>query len=191
MKLNIFPFNNKEESFVIAFVLVVIMALTFVNLQISFRRSRDFQRKEDVNSLSFNLFRFHEEFGFYPPSSEKGEVLACKKDDLPEDTTNIPLDELYAPCRYGFDALQDLTDLTREPYMRALPSDPDTDKGVSYFYVSNLKEFQFLTALEGEDEAEYNLKVRARGLPCGNQICNYGKGSSNLPLDKELPKIVN
>jgi type II secretory pathway pseudopilin PulG len=72
------------------------------------------------------------------------------------------------------------------------PKDPGTPNGYSYLYLTNGKYFQLYASLEGKsEESEYNSIIAAVGLKCGNYICNFGKASGNIPLDKSLEEYEN
>ncbi len=172
-------FFDKKEMLIVGSVLVIISVLSFYNLKISLRRARDFQRKDDIGIISNGIFLFKEDFGFYPPSSPDGKILACKKEGI--DT----------PCDWGWDSLSDISDASYAPYIKTIPADPSHGEGRSYLYISTLDNFQILASLEGKDEAEYVKAVEDRGLKCGKFICNIGKGSPGVPLDKSLEEYEN
>jgi general secretion pathway protein G len=62
-----------------------------------------------------------------------------------------------------------------------IPPDPHSKSGTTYVYLSDGNRYQIFAALEGADEAEYDAKIAARGIMCGNKICNMGL-SNNVPL---------
>ncbi len=76
--------------------------------------------------------------------------------------------------------------------IKNLPKDPGTPSGYSYLYITDGKFFQLYASLEGKtDEAEFNPKIAALNLKCGNYICNFGKASGSTPLDKTLEVYEN
>src|SRR5258708_7887717 len=76
--------------------------------------------------------------------------------------------------------------------IKNLPKDPGTPQGFSYLYLTDGKFFQLYASLEGKtDEAEYNPKINALNLKCGNFICNFGKASGSVPLDKSIEVYEN
>ncbi|CAN5325485.1 hypothetical protein BH10PAT1_BH10PAT1_4340 [soil metagenome] len=81
------------------------------------------------------------------------------------------------------------------PALSALPvspKDPGTPNGYSYLYITDGKFFQIYASLEGiKDEAEYNPKIASLNLKCGKFICNFGKSSGSVPLDKSLEEYEN
>lgn len=185
------PFGfNKQEFSVVSLILAVLVVAIFVNLQNSYRKSRDMRRKEDVRAVHDALMAFHNDFAYFPASDEQGRILACLTD-----TVNPPLDELgnviYEPCNWGEDAFRDVFDTEYSPYITSLPSDPHTDQGVRYRYISNGTHFQLYASLEGEGEAEYDEKIVNRSLSCGTRICNFGRSFSTTPLDISLEEYEN
>ena len=76
--------------------------------------------------------------------------------------------------------------------IKSLPKDPGTPSGYSYLYFTDGKYFQLYASLEGKtDEAEFNPKIEALNLKCGNFVCNFGKASGSTPLDISLEKYEN
>lgn len=168
---------KKHEIVILVLVLSVVGLLTYTNLQVSIRRARDFQRKEDLVNIANDLEHFHEAKRLYPKSSADGRVIACKS-DLETNKT------VYKSCSWYFDSFYD--DSGDNAYQSLLAGDPQTGLGASYLYVSSEKHFQLYAALEGSDEPEYSPAIFALGLHCGNRICNFGRSSTDTPLDKLL-----
>lgn len=191
------PFS-KNELIATSIILILIALVSFRNFQISLRRARDAQRKADIGSISNGIHKYSEDFGFFPPSSEDGRIIACKRDEkisLEDVDENLPLEEklkiVFRPCNWGEDPLRDATDLEYPAYIDKLPVDPNFDEGRTYRYISNLKRFQLYASLEGEDEAEYDVEIVERGLSCGEYICNFGRSSGATPLDKSIEEYEN
>ena len=69
---------SKNEIWGTVVILLIIFTLTILNLRISLRRSRDAQRQADVNAISDALDAYQKDFGYFPPASEDGKILACK-----------------------------------------------------------------------------------------------------------------
>src|SRR3989344_7289556 len=68
---------NKSEALFVGSFLVLISALIIFNLSISQRRSRDFQRKEDVNNITKVVEMFREKYGVLPVSDADGKIVGC------------------------------------------------------------------------------------------------------------------
>jgi hypothetical protein len=113
--------------------------------------------------------------------------MACKKpgDKVTKDK-NGRLVVNFIPCDWGVDAITDVTQDNGKLYMPLLPRDPDYKKGAEYHYISDGVRFQIYVSLEGKDEAEYDTKIIARNLSCGNLVCNAGRGYANTPTDISL-----
>lgn len=194
-------FFTKEETVGVATILILIIGLSLYNLQISLRRARDVQRKADLSAISNALARYEDDFGFYPPSSEDGKIVACKKEGVTpsfkrgseegQDAGKIDLLEVYKPCEWGKDSLRDVFDLDYPPYLQVIPADPHLERGVSYRYVSNGRRFQIYASLEGEDEDGVNIKIVERKLGCGSKVCNFGKSSGETPLEISIEEYEN
>lgn len=192
-------FFTKEESVVIALILFLIIVVSFGNFQLALRRSRDSDRKQDASRVASALRFYQEDFGFYPPSSKDGRIVACNKDggqieiDLEEKEMSLEeqLLQIFDPCEWGNDSLRDVTDPDYPPYMKGLPKDPQWEKGIKYVYRSNTRHFQLYVSLESEEEDEYNPDIVEYGVMCGERVCNFGKSSGVVPLDKSLEEYEN
>lgn len=186
-----FPLGfNKGEFLTVSAILLVLIAMIAINLQISFRKSRDLQRKNDIRTIYDALHAYHTDFGYFPLSDDEGKILACIK-DMDNIRTNELGEVLYDPCVWGQDALRDVFDESYRPYLPALPIDPHHREGASYYYISNGERFQIYGALEGINEPEYEESVISRQLNCGVRICNFGWAFGSTPLDKSLEAYEN
>jgi len=185
------PFT-KKEAFGVGIIFLAVVLVTFYNLQIALRRSRDSQRKQDLGVISDALHKYNEDFGFFPPS-ENGKIKACKAsnfDDVFKKLTEAKsLDrdiffEGLRACEWSKDPLANLLDTDYPAYIPLLPGDAMVASGVSYYYLSNSRRFQLYSFLEGEDEeGGYDSGIVERGLPCGSKVCSFGKSSIDTPLD--------
>lgn len=194
-------FFKKDEIAVVSFVLVVLFVISFFNFRVALRRSRDAQRRADLADVSNALDRFHKDFGKFPFASEDGKIIACEPDNFDELVVQFRENSQFkfsdylkelGDCRWGDDSLRDLTDDAHEPYLKSIPKDPRFADGLSYYYLSNGDLYQIYAYLEGEEAAlGYNGGVVQRKLPCGNEICSYGKTFGKLPLDKSIEEYEN
>jgi len=164
---------TKEEIVGIFIILLVISSVSYFNFMVSLRRSRDSQRKSDIRQISDALDKYNTDLGFYPAALD-GKISAC---DGGNDEKGFPI---FRPCEWGKEALPGIFDPT------IIPLDVHTGDGASYLYLSNSKRFQLFASLEGNDEAEYDPKIVARNLSCGNRICNFGLSSGSTPLDRSI-----
>ena len=188
------PFTRNEALVVIG-ILLFTASITFYNLNISLRRARDAQRRSDLGAIANALNKYRDDFGFFPPSKD-GKLAACKSENFDagweeiKKDTKFDRDKYFAilvPCEWGKDALRDVTDDTYEPYLKIIPQDPKTDKGMSYLYLSNSARVQIYTHMEGGNvEIGYDEATVARNLECGKGfICSFGK-SHSVPLDRSI-----
>lgn len=104
-----------------------------------------------------------------------------RRDDL--GTIQKMADSFYAKNKFFPDNLSELGNV---------PNDPNSSKGTSYLYLVGPDMFQIFVAQEGIDEPEYDLKIVARNLKCGSEICNSGR-NYNCPVDKSIDEcsIIN
>lgn len=185
----------KNELIGVVLIFLVVGIFTFSGLKTSIRRSRDAQRQADLGSISNALHNYQEEFGFFPPS-ENGKIKACKSDNFDQKLEKIKEDKVFdrnkffdalSSCDWGQNSLIDVSEDSREPYLKTIPVDPKGNEGTSYLYLSNTNRFQIYAFLEGgEEEAGFNQDVVSRNLSCGDKICNFGKSFGDTPLDRSI-----
>jgi hypothetical protein len=188
---------SKSEFFGLLIIYSVVFILMAINLRVSIRKARDSQRMTDLGIISDGLHRLYSDYGFFPPS-EDGKIKFCKNenfDKVLEDmrsTNKFDRNKLIGglrPCKWGEDSLDDLLNDESQPYIQNIPSDPKTDKGMSYYYISDQEYFQVYASLEGGANDEYyDSSIVARNLKCGNSICSFGKSYASLPLDISIEK---
>ena len=191
---------SKQELTAILVILGLVSLASYRNFKISLRRGRDAQRKTDITGLAKALDFYHQDFGFYPPSTEDGMIVACGDDNTTVDLDvlekeNLSLEEklleIFKPCEWASSSLRDISDPDYPPYYTRLPADPIRKTGSEYRYISNTNRFQLYATLEGTDEAEYDQEIVERGLMCGTVICNYGKASGQTPLEISIEQYEN
>lgn len=177
---------SKTELIGLLFIFLILVGISVPNFIASLRRARDQVRKDDMGSTWKALGAYQNDFGGFPAATNDGRIVACKKPD-----DKVSLDKKghlvinYIPCDWGKDAFVNFTPGKSEQYMVLLPRDPDFEKGISYEYFSDGHLMQLLVALESKDDPEYDPKIVARGLMCGNVVCNAGR-NSGCPTDKSL-----
>lgn len=185
---------SKSEARIVFSILLSISIISLLNFRVSLMRSRDHQRKNDMYQIYQALAIYHAEFGYYPPSNEAGQIVACG--EIEEDEKEIfkredvlladKLLSVFSPCEWGNDSVRDLLDLSHKPYLENIPIDPSWQKGFSYFYISTVNHYQVLASLERADDIEFNEGVFERDVNCGNKICNFARASSRAPVDINL-----
>jgi len=179
---------TKNEIKAATLIFLVTFVVTFYNLRIALRRSRDVQRRSDVAAVTEALGAFHRDYGFYP-ASDGGKIKLCKGPNFDEVAADAFDDEVYdrnklmqelVGCEWG---RSNLENVFAEGVYIAVPSDPRAKTGSQYLYLSDTQYFQIFTSLEGgAAEDTYNKSVAGRLLPCGNKVCSFGKSSFDIPL---------
>lgn len=189
-----------EELKITGIILIVLITISLINFRNALRLGRDADRKTALGEVHNALNQYQNDFGFFPPSSPDGKIVACRKEGVDyekgfiESTTKNRaefLAEIFAPCEWGKDSLADVTDPGYPSYISPLPQAPYAKKGEGFFYASNTGIFQLYGALEGKSEDEYDEGIEALGIPCGERICNFGKATGKVPLDKTLEEYEN
>jgi len=145
-------FFSKSEAISIVVIFLVLIVVSLPNFVLSLRRARDQTRRNDLGSIQTAVENYYTDHGFFPLS-------------LPG------WGQKWSSVVQGEDKV----------YMNFVPNDPNSASGTTYVYLSDGNRYQIFGALEGTDEAEYDLKLAARGIKCGNEICNMGL-SNNVPL---------
>ena len=181
-------FFTRKELLAVVLIFGAIALASLSNFKVSLRRARDVQRKSDVRSVTDALVKYSEDFGPFP-LSEDGKTVACRGSETKIDEKGR-ITGLVA-CEWGRDSLADISDPAYPPYLLTLPQDPLFEKGYQYLYLSNGKRFQLYASLEGTDEPEYDPKIIARKLSCGEFICNFGLSYGATPLDKSIEEYEN
>ncbi len=76
-------------------------------------------------------------------------------------------------CEWGKDQFLSLA--TGGVFISILPRDPDWQRGVNYYYISDGVRYQLFASMEGRDEAEVDANIISEGVNCGNRLCNVGR----------------
>ena len=185
------PFT-RSETIGLSVIFLILIIMSVPNFALSIKRSRDNTRKGDLGSLVAALAAYQRDFSSFPLSTPDGKIIACKR---PED--KVEVDEKgnliinLIPCEWGSSGIFDFTDESADPYVSPLPNDPQSRLGLTYFYISNGRRYQVYAHLESTDDDQYDEKIAARNLPCGNGVCNTGRAHSHTPLDKSIEEYEN
>lgn len=175
---------SRQELWGVSLIFLLLFIVSIPNFIVSLRRARDQVRKDDMGALLHSLDAYFADFGIFPPASPDGRIMACKKPgDVVTKNKDGRLVVNFIPCDWSVDGISDVTQNNGKVYMPLLPRDPNFKKGPSYRYISNGSRFQIYVSLEGEDNDEFDAKIIARNLVCGNVVCNAGRASSNTPTD--------
>lgn len=164
---------TKPELVFTLLILLAVFVLSFFNMLKAQVLARDIQRKNDLKHIATALGDYLKDGNPYPADFE-GEIKACLKDNA------------FLPCEWGKDSLES----TKSAYIKPLPEDPLAPGGkYKYIYKSNTRDFHLYTALERKDDDEFDEGLFARGIMCGDFVCNFGLTSSNdFPTSKLLPQ---
>lgn len=186
---------TRREYLSILLILSVIGIITLLNMRIAVRRARDIQRREDIGKLVDILNTYRDGYGFLP-LSEDGKIKGCKAENFDQVTeklkTQVKFDlEIFnsglRTCLWGKDPFPDVLTQPEKNYLSTLPRDPGYGKGIDYNYLSNGRLFQIYAFLEGaSEEPGFNEGIIKRGLKCGEAICNFGRASPGVPIEKSL-----
>ncbi|HKC04343.1 MAG TPA: hypothetical protein VKC54_00505 [Patescibacteria group bacterium] len=178
---------TKSEVKGLALIFLVLIAISVPNFVVSLKRARDQVRKDDMGALVHALDSYFSDFGIFPPASPDGRIMACKKPgDIISKDKQGHLVVNFIPCDWGKDGILDITQDNGKVYMRLLPRDPNFKNGPSYRYISDGVRFQIYVSLEDTTDIEYDSKIIARNLVCGNVVCNAGRGFADTPTDISL-----
>lgn len=161
------PFTKLEIKSIFL-ILSVLFIVVFVNMLASLRRGRDSIRKNDIYAVEQALDTFYQKYKFYPKATADGKIIGCFSGGvIYDEVTGLPTN--MEVCEWGKSTFEDL---------RVVPNDPNYKKGVSYRYTSEtLESYFFYISLEGKNEPEYTKNIVNKNLQCGNEICNYGRGT--------------
>lgn len=173
---------NRNEIIASTLILAFVGLATYFNMQVSVRRGRDIQRKNDIRAIHDGLYGYFVDESSFPPSFE-GKIVACFGG---VDENEVPQ---AVPCNWHDDPLPNI--FKDQVYINNLPTDPLHNSGSRYYYISNGRTFQIYAALEGTDEAEYDPVIVKRNIMCGNRVCNFGRAFNQTPLDKSIEEYEN
>ncbi len=149
------------ELLIVIVILAILMAVGLGNFFSSQTKSRDSQRKTDLQHIAQALEIYYNDHGEYPtdPGSSTGIAGQEWGDPFvdPDNTTTL--------------------------YMNLLPTDPS---GYSYYYDSDDGSyFQLYARLENENDGSLtkdsdNAVMVYFTTDCGSGTCNYGIASTNI-----------
>jgi len=175
---------SKKDFIFLVFIFGFVIVYTIFNLQDSYRKARDAQRKSDIRAIYDGLMAYNHDFSRFPQAID-GKIAACDPKEIAENVIE------YGPCFWGEDSLRDAMDPNYPAYVKNLPRDPNWEDGATYVYFSDGKHFQVYAALEGVDEDEYDPEIVALNLDCGIRTCNFGRSDGKTPLDKSIEAYNN
>lgn len=176
---------SKHEKIALTTIFLILVAVSVPNFIFSLRRARDQVRRDDLGSLEHGIALYYSQFGVFPMSSTDGKVMNCIKPG-----GEAPYIDKYGKwvfdligCEWGEDPFVNL--VTGETYISVFPRDPDWQKNVNYYYISDGERYQLFASMEGQDEPEVSKDVISQGVICGGRICNVGR-SYNCDIPKTI-----
>mgnify|MGYP001563889314 CR=1 FL=1 len=145
MGFSVFDWEKKDLGFVIV-VLISILGVSYFQLKISQAKTRDSQRKSDVELVGKAINAFFEDYKILPAASGKGEIISCGDGGI-------------AVCQWGEGPIVDKENVT---YLKKLPVDPQANKGLSYIYSTNPErtKYKLCITLEYKADKDYRVDVQ-------------------------------
>jgi len=147
---NIFDWR-KDEVWLVGVVFGLIVGISFFQLRVGQMKTRDAQRKSDVELVARALRAFNEDHKYLPSATGSGEIRSCGRSGS-------------LACDWGSGKIVDEQNVV---YMEKLPIDPFSFKGWRYVYDQK----RIYVTLENESD-----KGIRKGLTtwCGNGLqCNW------------------
>ena len=108
---------KKHELIFVGVVLLVILVISQIQLKVGQMKTRDAQRKADVELVGRALDKYYADHQVFPPA-EDGKILSCGG-------------VVDLVCDWGKDLIRDLKGTV---YLNKFPADPLADQGRSYVY---------------------------------------------------------
>lgn len=148
-QFSIFEWKKGEIIFVLS-VLFVVLGISVVQVRIGEMKTRDAQRKADVNLMARALANYFGDHGVYP-AADDGKIVACGF-------------EGGEVCEWGGGPVLDADGVI---YLQKIPVEPFSNRGWNYAYESDGKSFKIYTRLEYE-------KIDDLTIRCGSHVqCNW------------------
>lgn len=156
-KFSVFEWKKGEMIFVFT-VLLIIFGISFYQLKIGEMKTRDEQRKSDVDLVSRAIRRYYNDHKIYPPEATgSGKILSCG-------------DKGEEVCEWFTGPLVDEDNVV---YINRLPRDPLGDAGYTYVYQPDQERqhFKIYSALEYKGDQGYKHDLTTG---CGNNVqCSW------------------
>ena len=167
-------FTLIELTLVIA-IIGILVTMVVGSFMASIRKSRDLERKANLNQISKSLEMFYADRGRYPAKGLNGTISACDDYAAPNDCT--------PNAKWSvMNGAQEIL------YMALLPTDPRSGR---YYYDTdaNGTYYQLYANLENQDDSDVHangagLKQTYNGTDCGLPAtpvaCDYAVTSTNI-----------
>ena len=145
MEYSLFKWTRQEIIFVTC-VLLSIFGVSYFQLKISQMKTRDTQRKSDVELVSRALNAYFEDYKILPAASVQGEIISC----------GFKASEV---CPWGGGPLIDAVNVT---YLKVLPVDPQAYKNIKYIYSTNPErsKYKICITLEYKGDKAYKKDIQ-------------------------------
>jgi type II secretory pathway pseudopilin PulG len=181
---------KKKEFLGIGVILGLIVIASLFGFSESKKRARDEQRNLDISAISAGLEKYKADYGYYPGSSNDGEIVACMGENtrVVKDKSGNPLKQKGAnkytlenliACQWGHDALQDVMDINYPSYLKTLPVDPQFAEGITYFYQQKEGQYFVYASYETKDISDFSQAVKDKKIACGSRVCNVARTNGN------------
>jgi|SRR3989344_7999687 len=141
---------QKGEVVFVAGALAVVLGISVVQVRIGEMKTRDAQRKADVNLVARALTNYFGDHGVYPVA-DGGKIAACGF-------------EGEEACEWGGGPVIDVDGVV---YLQKIPVEPFSKKGWKYVYESDGKKFKIYARLEYGKNSDLTTG-------CGSHVqCNW------------------
>lgn len=148
---------KKPEVIFVSIILLVLLGISGAQLLVSQMRTRDAQRKADVELVARALDNYLFDHLALPPASADGKIVACG-------------DQGIEVCEWDSGPIKDEDDVE---YIKKLPIDPFAHKGRSYIYEVDEKrqKYTLYVALEYSRDEQWRDNLTKE---CGPSLqCNW------------------
>lgn len=160
MDFSLLSWKKSELGFVVC-VVAAILGISLFQLRISQMKTRDAQRKADVELVARAIDAYYSDYKEYPTASKNGEIIACGREGL-------------EVCVWGEGKVVDRDEVV---YLSKLPVEPQAEKGLRYVYEvdESRQKYKIYIALEYKSDPAYNDNLTAM---CGEKIqCRWYVGN--------------
>lgn len=160
---------------IIAMAIVAILSgVGFSAYTASLQRSRDAERKAELNQIQRALEVYLMDHGLYPEATVDHKIDGCYDVDTAINGVE---------CDWGQEFVF-IVGAAQKDYMSILPIDPLTAQTYQYYVSDDLKKYQLFAALENPRDPAIITDLVAE---CGTELtCNFGVASSNSNPSESL-----
>lgn len=148
---------KKSEVGWVALVLAVVVGVSGWQLVSGEMKTRDEQRKGDLNLVAKALISYYADYGIYPTGDALGRIVSCGGKGV-----NV--------CDWGGGPIVDDKNVV---YLEKVPIDPLAGSGREYVYQASADRhsFKLFAALEYHKDPEFKGNLTTQ---CGNNVqCNW------------------